>query len=341
VSAAMALVERGLVPDAVVRAGIRSFLRRRLRGEDEARTRAFVEEMGRSPVAVETGAANRQHYEVPPAFFLAVLGPRLKYSSCLYGDGAEDLAAAEEAMLALTAARAGLGDGQEILDLGCGWGSMSLYAAERFPGSRVLGVSNSAPQREFILARARERGLSNVEIVTADVNTFEPGRTFDRAVSVEMLEHVRNHGVLFGRIASWLRPGGRLFVHVFCHARHAYPFETDGEDDWMGRHFFTGGIMPSEDLLPGTDRDLVVEERWRVDGRHYARTSEDWLRNVDARRPAALAALAEVHGRDGAALALRRWRIFFMACAELFAFHGGSEWFVAHYRFRPRAEAAR
>jgi cyclopropane-fatty-acyl-phospholipid synthase len=332
VSAAMALVERGLVPDAVVRAGIRSFLRRRLRGEDEARTRAFVEEMGRSPVAVETGAANRQHYEVPPAFFLAVLGPRLKYSSCLYGDGAEDLPAAEEAMLGLTAARAGLADGQEILDLGCGWGSMSLYAAERFPGSRVLGVSNSAPQREFILARARERGLGNLEIVTADVNGFEPGRTFDRVVSVEMFEHVRNHGILLGRIAGWLRPGGRLFVHVFCHARFAYPFETEGEDNWMGRHFFTGGIMPSEDLLPGLDRDLVVEERWRVDGRHYARTSEDWLRNLDARREEALAALP---GPD-AALALRRWRIFFMACAELFAFRGGTEWFVAHYRFRPR-----
>jgi len=328
----MALVERGLVPDAVVRAGIRSFLRRRLRGEDEARTRAFVEEMGRSPVAVETAAANRQHYEVPPAFFLAVLGPRLKYSSCLYGDGAEDLPAAEEAMLALTAARAGLADGQEILDLGCGWGSMSLYAAERFPGSRVLGVSNSAPQREWILARARERGLRNLEIVTADVNGFDPGRRFDRVVSVEMFEHVRNHGTLLRRIAGWLRPGGRLFVHVFCHARFAYPFETEGEDNWMGRHFFTGGIMPSEDLLPALDRDLVVEERWRVDGRHYARTSEDWLRNLDARRGEALAALA---GPD-AHLRLRRWRIFFMACAELFAFRGGTEWFVAHYRFRAR-----
>jgi cyclopropane-fatty-acyl-phospholipid synthase len=340
VSAGLALAERGLLPDALVRAGIRGLLRDRLRGESDARTAAFVEEMRRSPVAVETRAANEQHYEVPPAFFLAVLGPRLKYSSCLYEGGTAKLAAAEEAMLALTAERAGLADGQEVLDLGCGWGSMSLWAAERFPRSRILGVSNSAPQREFILARARERGLGNLEIVTADVNGFAPGRTFDRVVSVEMLEHVRNHEALFGRIATWLRPGGRLFVHVFCHARFAYPFETDGEDDWMGRHFFTGGIMPSEDLLPSVGRDLACEERWRVDGRHYARTSEDWLRNLDARRAEALAALVPLHGEEGAPLALRRWRIFFMACAELFAYRGGAEWFVAHYRFRRRAEGS-
>jgi cyclopropane-fatty-acyl-phospholipid synthase len=344
-SASLALVERGLVPDALVRAGIRRLLRRRLREEDRGSDaanaealRALVEEWRRSPVAVETAAANEQHYEVPPAFFEAVLGPRLKYSSCLYPSGREDLAAAEEAMLALVAERALLADGQEVLDLGCGWGSTALFAAERFPRSRILGVSNSAPQREFVLGRARARGLRNLEVVTADANSFDPGRRFDRVVSVEMFEHVRNHEVLLRRIAGWLRPGGRLFVHHFCHARFAYPFATEGDHNWMGRHFFTGGIMPSEDLLPRFDRDLVVEERWRVDGRHYARTAEQWLANLDARRAAARAALAARPGPDGPDTALRRWRVFFLACAELFGYGGGSEWFVAHLRFRPRAE---
>jgi cyclopropane-fatty-acyl-phospholipid synthase len=340
----MALVERGLVPAPVIRMGIRGLLRRRLREEGrgdpaarEAALRAFVEELRASPVALHAAAANAQHYEVPPAFFEAVLGRRLKYSSCLYPAGRASLDDAEEAMLALTAERAGLADGQEVLELGCGWGSLTLWMAERFPRSRIAAVSNSAPQREFILARARERGLRNLEVVTADMNGFDTPRRFDRVVSVEMFEHMRNYEVLLRRIAGWLRPGGRLFVHVFCHREHAYFFGTEREDDWMGRHFFTGGIMPSEDLLPRFRRDMVLEERWRVDGGHYARTAEDWLRNLEGRRREALAALASAGAPEGPRVLYHRWRVFFMACAELFAFRGGTEWFVAHYRFRRRA----
>ncbi|MCK6479932.1 MAG: cyclopropane-fatty-acyl-phospholipid synthase family protein [Planctomycetes bacterium] len=345
-NAALALVERGLVPAPVIRLGIRGLLRRRLREESrggpagrEAALRALVEDLRASPVALHAEAANAQHYEVPPAFFEAVLGKRLKYSSCLYPPGCANLDEAEEAMLALTAERAGLADGQEVLELGCGWGSLTLWMAERFPRSRVLAVSNSAPQREFILARARERGLPNVEVITADMNGFDTPRRFDRAVSVEMFEHMRNYEVLLRRIAGWLRPGGRLFVHVFCHRELAYPFGTERDDDWMGRHFFTGGIMPSEDLLPRFGGDMVVEERWRVDGGHYARTSEDWLRNLEERRREALAALASTGAPGGPRVLYHRWRVFFMACAELFAFRGGTEWFVAHYRFRRRADA--
>ncbi len=327
------LVERGALPDPLVRWGIRRLLARRLREESAlGRDSRFLDELRASPLALETEAANRQHYELPPAFFERVLGPRLKYSSCFYPTGRESLAEAEEHMLALTAQRAELADGQEILELGCGWGSLTLWMAEHFPKARILALSNSAPQRRFIEGRARERGLGNVEVVTCDINRFETERRFDRVVSVEMFEHLRNYALLFERIAGWLRADGRLFVHIFCHREYAYPFETERDDDWMGRYFFTGGLMPSEGLFGCFDEHLAVERRWRVDGTHYARTSEHWLENLDAARDDLWPVLREVYGED-AGRWFERWRVFFLACAELFGYRGGSEWWVAHYLF--------
>ena len=340
------LVEAGLVPDAVVRVGIRRLLRRRLREiafDDceaaEAAQRAFREERHTSPIAPLPRLANEQHYEVAPAFFEHVLGPRLKYSCALWSEGVGDLAAAEEAMLALTCERAELSDGMRVLDLGCGWGSLSLWIAERYPRTRVLAVSNSKPQREFVLARCARRGLDNVEVMTADVNRFAPGRRFDRVLSVEMFEHVRNHDLLLSRIAGWLEPGGKLFVHHFAHRACAYPYETEGDDDWMGRQFFSGGMMPSDDLLLHCQRDLVVEETWRVCGVHYEKTCRAWLARQDARREALLRILADVYGDGAARLWNQRWRLFFLACAELFGYRRGNEWWVTHVRMASRTGA--
>ena len=340
------LAERGLVPDWLIRLGIRRLLRDRLRDEqvgdveaEGARQQALIDAWSTGPLAVETAAANSQHYEVPAGLFTAALGPRLKYSSCLYQAG-DSLAQAEERMLALTCERAGLADGQEILELGCGWGSLSLWMAAQYPRARIVGVSNSHRQREFIMARAAEQGLTNLEIITADLRSFATVRRFDRAVSVECFEHLRNHHELFRRIAGWLKPGGTLFVHVFVHRTATYPFADQGEDDWMSRHFFTGGVMPSDALFWRYQQHLTLSEHWRVSGRHYAQTAEHWLVNLDRNRTAALTALrTDGLSESEARLQVNRWRIFFLACAELWGYRGGNEWFVAHYRFARRDNA--
>jgi cyclopropane-fatty-acyl-phospholipid synthase len=341
---ALALAERGLVPEPLVRRGIRGLLEERLREERERhaprerRLAEWAEEMRRAPIALVPEIANEQHYEVPPAFFELVLGPRLKYSSCYYSQPGCDLAQAEDEMLALTAQRAGLADGQRVLELGCGWGSLSLWMAEHFPGSRIRAVSNSGPQREFILARARVRGLANVEVVTQDMNRFEAEGRFDRIVSVEMFEHMRNWEALLARAARWLAPDGRLFMHVFAHRSFVYPFEVRDASDWMSAHFFRGGMMPSADLLDHLRTPFALEQRWLVSGTHYARTSENWLANLERNKSEALAVLERVHGAD-APRWYQRWRLFFLACAELFTYANGHEWLVVHQRLRLRDEA--
>lgn len=335
---AISLLETGFVPDALTRAGIRHLCGMRLAAETrdaDARTAALMASIKSGPIAPVPQLANEQHYEVPAEFMRLALGPRMKYSACFYETERETLAQAEDAMLALTARRAELADGQDILELGCGWGSLTLWMAERFPKSRITAVSNSAPQREHILAEAARRGLTNLTVLTRDMNDFTIDRTFDRVVSVEMFEHMRNYPELMRRIAGWLKPGGKLFVHIFCHKSLAYPFADEGEDDWMARHFFSGGIMPSEGLLLDFQDHLRQEKMWIVDGRHYEKTSNDWLANLDRNRVRALELLRETYGAD-AALRLTRWRIFYMACAELFGYADGSEWRVAHYLFRRR-----
>jgi cyclopropane-fatty-acyl-phospholipid synthase len=339
-----AVIDSGVAPDALVRLGIRRLLARRLRElslETPERREAFVAELSRGPIAVRTEAANAQHYEVPAEFFVAALGPRLKYSSCWFDPGETDLGRAEERMLALYLERAQAVDGQRILDLGCGWGSFSLFAAERLPRSRILAVSNSAVQRRFIESRRDAAGLRNLEVVTCDVNEFRPQERFDRIVSVEMFEHLHNYDELFRRLSAWLAPAGKLFVHVFVHARSSYPFSERGSADWMARHFFTGGLMPAEDLLPrfAARHALGLEEGYRVSGTHYARTAEAWLRNIDRRRAEVLAVFRRAYGPGEASARLERWRVFCMACAELWNYRNGEEWFVAHYRFASRPGA--
>jgi len=335
--------EQGRVPDAVIRTGIRRLCRQRLRdiGADdiEAGARAldaFVEMMNGSPVALVPELANEQHYEVPPAFFDAALGAHRKYSCCHWDENTSGLDEAEASALAITCERAGIRDGMQVLDLGCGWGSLSLWIAERYPLCRVTSVSNSAPQRRHIQAIARERGLDNIEVITADMNVFvAPGR-YDRVVSVEMFEHMRNYREMFRRIHGWLAPGGRFFMHIFCHRSTPYEFRDEGPSDWMGRHFFSGGIMPSDDLPLRFQDDLRLLRRWRWNGRHYERTSNAWLENMDRRRAEVMPIMAATYGEGEAAKWFQRWRIFFMACAELFGLEGGREWFVAHYLFERR-----
>lgn len=342
VKAAIHAFEDAPMPDLVARSAI-DFLvgdvRRRLARAPEGSSAAFARDMDSRPIATHTDAANAQHYELPAAFFETVLGPNLKYSSGLYPPGATKLVHAEAEALRETALHADLQDGQKILELGCGWGSLSLWMAARYPNATITSVSNSASQRTFIEARAAKLGLNNLEVVTADMNDFQTPHRFDRVVSVEMFEHMSNWRALLARVRGWLKPDGLLFLHVFTHRNTPYRFETDDPADWIAQYFFSGGVMPSHDL-PRQFPDLfTVEADWRWSGEHYARTARHWLENFDANRATIDPILAEVYG-PAAAVWRRRWRLFFLATAGLFGHRGGEEWGVSHYRMRPVQEAA-
>ena len=334
--------ERGLIPDTLMRMGMRRLMAARLRREyrgnlTERRQRysELLDNLTDSPIALSTATANEQHYEVTAQFFQRVLGTHLKYSGCHWPPGVHDLDQAEQAMLALTCERAELDDAGQVLELGCGWGSLTLWMAAHYPSAAITAVSNSAGQKAYIDAQARQRGLTNVTVITADMNEFEAPGHYDRVVSVEMFEHMRNYPQLLSRISGWLQPGGKLFVHIFCHRELMYPFEDEGESDWMARNFFTDGLMPATDTLIHFQDHLRMEKQWWVDGVHYERTANAWLEKLDSDRQAVMNALHETYG-DQSKLWLQRWRMFFMAVAELFGFDQGRQWLVAHYLFSKR-----
>ena len=338
VAAVTGAAERLPLPDALTRAGIALLVNRTGRALDRAPPEAerdFALSMWAWPIARSPKAANAQHYELPAAFFGQVLGARRKYSCCLYADPADTLDVAEERALEVTAAHAGLADGQRILELGCGWGSLSLWMAEAFPRAAITAVSNAAAQRRFIEAEARRRGITNLRVLTADMNEFEPDGRFDRVVSVEMWEHMSNWHALLARVHGWLEPAGRLFLHVFSHRSAPYAFDPEDAADWIARHFFTGGIMPSHGLIRELDQHFTLAADWRWSGTHYQRTARDWLARFDANQPAIAPILAEVYGAD-AALWRRRWRLFFLATAGLFGARDGNDWGVSHYLLAPR-----
>jgi cyclopropane-fatty-acyl-phospholipid synthase len=342
-------VEQGYVPDRVIRLGIRRLLKARLaelQSGDAAAvarlTQAFVDELRGAPVALLPEKANEQHYEVPAEFFAAVLGPHRKYSSCFWGEGvdaAKTLGQAEAAALQATCERAGLVDGQKVLELGCGWGSLSLWMAERFRASRITALSNSHSQRAHIEAQATARGLTNLTVVTRDMNHFDTTERFDRIVSVEMFEHLRNWPQAFARVARWLAPEGRFFMHVFAHREAPYAFVERDASDWMSKHFFSGGMMPSDDLALHCQDDLRLLQRWRWNGSHYQRTSEAWLRNMDDARERLMPLFVRTYGEEDAGVWWMRWRLFFLSVAELFGYADGEQWWVSHYLFDKRGAA--
>lgn len=337
------MMESGTLPDSLIRAGIRKLCKQRLEEEhindieaQSAQYDQFLQELKVSQIAIKTDKANEQHYEVPAEFYLKSLGDHLKYSGCLWTDDTKDLSAAEQQMLELYTRRGEFKDGQDVLELGCGWGSLTLYLAKKYPNSSITTLSNSSSQREFIEKRAAERGINNITVITVDINDFEAEKTFDRIVSIEMFEHVRNYQQLFDKVYRWLTPGGKVFLHVFCHRYLMYPFEEDGDDNWMGKYFFSGGQMPAADTFLNFQEKITLSKRWLLSGQHYEKTANAWLENTDKYSKEILTTFEKVYGKEDAKLWLQRWRIFFMACAELFGYRDGNEWLIAHYLFEKK-----
>lgn len=335
------LLEKNLIPDFLLRKGIRQLLAKRLKEEDKGSIEAnqqhltqLIAELKKSPIAIETKAANEQHYEVPTEFYKLCLGKHLKYSSGYWNDGVTDIDTSELDMLEMTCLRAELNDGQDVLELGCGWGSLSLFMAQKFPASDFTVVSNSRTQKEYIDGQSIQRGLKNLEVITSDMNIFNIEKKFDRIVSVEMFEHMRNYEKLLEKIAGFLRNNGKLFVHIFTHKTLAYKFEVRDESDWMSKYFFSGGIMPSDDLLFHFNTHFNTEQHWRINGMHYSKTAEAWLKNMDTNKNKIIPLFEETYGKDHALKWWVYWRIFFMACAELWGYNNGEEWIVSHYLFK-------
>ena len=334
--------ERGLIPDVLVRMGIRNLLAKRLLKVSEGNceqqqheTSKLMDQFSLGPIAPLPEKANEQHYEVGAGVFKYMLGQRFKYSCCSWDSSTTGLDEAEENALQITCERAGVQDGMKILELGCGWGSLTIWMAEKFPKSYVTAVSNSASQREYILALAKSKGLDNrINVLTCDMNDFETKEKFDRVVSVEMFEHMRNYRVLMESINDWLRPDGKLFVHIFCNRDFTYEFHDRSEDDWMSRYFFAGGVMPSDDLLLRFQEHLGLERQWRWSGVHYQKTADAWIANMDRNKVAIHEELTRHYGDKEAHLWFNRWRMFYMACSELFGYQRGEQWWVSHYLFR-------
>jgi cyclopropane-fatty-acyl-phospholipid synthase len=337
---AIQLSERGFMPDFLIRAGIRHLSKQRLieisasncEVASDMRTK-FFQAMKLAEIAPLPEMANAQHYEVPADFFNLALGKHRKYSSCYWSGDVKNLDESEAAALKETCHHADLKNGQAILELGCGWGSLSLWMAKHYPDSQITSVSNSHSQREFILAEAARHKLSNLNVITCDMNHFEINQTFDRIVSVEMFEHMRNYQTLFEKLNQWLKPEGKFFMHIFCHRDVPYAFEVQGDDDWMSQFFFSGGFMPSDDTPLQFQKHLKIAKQWRWDGTHYEKTANAWLENMDNNHDKITPILASCYGADNVQVWRQRWRIFFMACAELFGFDHGQEWWVGHYLF--------
>ncbi len=339
-SLAYQLLEQGLLPDFLIRFGIRRKLQQKLIDEKkdglefgQERLMKLINGLKSGPIAVQTVKANEQHYELPSEFFELVLGKHLKYSSGYWREGVDSLDQSEEDMLQITCERADLSDGQEILELGCGWGSLSLFMAQRFPKSRTIAVSNSRTQKQFIDTQIARRGLKNLEILTADMNEFQIHKKFDRVVSIEMFEHMRNYQALLEKIDGFLKPDGKLFVHIFTHRQFVYPYDDADEADWIGRYFFTGGIMPSNNLLLYFQDHFKIEHHWQVSGTHYQKTSNGWLKKMDDNKEKIMPILQSTYGAEYKKWWIY-WRVFFMACAELWGYERGTQWIVSHYSFR-------